>query len=822
MGSSLLESLDGSRILVTGATGFLGTALIEKLLRAVPGCEVVALVRPTRRYSATERLWREVLRNDCFDALRRTWGAAFDANCSSRLSALAGDVSEDGLGLDDEARQVIAGCDVVIHSAATVAFDAPFDTAVSVNLLGPSRVAKAIEDAFDLRRQLRPASAPTHLISVSTAYVAGTHPGRATETLVTDQVRSSARSRTHTTVTTEVDIKAEVDAAQRMRSDLEARSREGSLLKRFEAASRRELGSAGVHVLAERAEKLRADWVREQLVAAGRKRAQALGWPDAYAFTKALGERLLVAEHPNLALTVVRPSIIESALSEPHPGWIRGFRMAEPIIISYARGLLREFPGTPEGVIDVIPVDFVVNAIVALAARGPDPAGACVYHVASGTRNPLRYGRLVELVREWFSAHPLYDSKGQPIMVPEWSFPGRGRVKRQLGRATRALELLEQLLAALPVRGERAGLVAKVEERRALIERALGYVELYGAYTETEARFAVENLLELAGQLGPADAERLYFDPALIDWDHYVRDVHLPSVVAHARVRTSRATAKPEPRHERALTGILSPERSLAAFDLENTLVASNVVESYAWLASRSLPPAARARLVAKLVAEAPRLLALDLRDRSDFLRSFYRRYEGAPADALASDAIELFHDLLLAKAFPAGFARVRRHRALGHRTVLVTGALDFVVEALRPLFDEVISARMEVDQDGCLTGRLVELPPTGEARALALAEYAACESLDLDDAVAYADSVSDLPMLEAVGFPVAVNPDPRLAAIARRRGWHVEEWSRPARSTRSALPLSPGNVGERLLARLGPRPSGPGAHGSFMPGGGG
>ncbi len=69
-----------------------------------------------------------------------------------------------------------------------------------------------------------------------------------------------------------------------------------------------------------------------------------------------------------MPVTIVRPSIIESALQEPRPGWIRGFRMAEPVIISYARGLLKEFPGVPEGTVDVIPVDLVVAAILDAAA----------------------------------------------------------------------------------------------------------------------------------------------------------------------------------------------------------------------------------------------------------------------------------------------------------------------------------------------------------------------------------------------------------------------------------------------------------------------
>jgi len=466
--------------------------------------------------------------------------------------------------------------------------------------------------------------------------------------------------------------------------------------------------------------------------------------------------------------------------------------MAEPIIVSYGRGLLREFPGVPEGVVDVIPVDMVVAAIIAVAASGPDPAGPTVYHVASSVRNPLRYGELVDLVRSWFTDHPLYDSDGQPIMVPEWSFPGRGRVQRQLQRATRALTTAERVLGALPVRGERADLAARVEERRAQAERALGYTELYGAYTETEAHFRVDRLLALWERLSPEDRDRFCFDPGVITWADYVHDVHLPSVVEHARVRSTPRRSTVANRSDRARAAILSPERHLAAFDLENTLVASNVVESYAWLASRHLPVGERARFTARILREAPALLALDRRDRGDFLRSFYRRYDGAPAALLRRDAVEMFHHLLLAKSFPAGFARVRAHKALGHRTVLITGALDFVVEPLRPLFDEVVCARLGQDDEGRLTGRLDRLPPTGEARALVLAEYAAAQGLDLGESVAYADSASDLPLLECVGFPVAVNPEARLAAIARRRGWHVEVWDKAGGGARPPLPFGP------------------------------
>ncbi|MGH9099426.1 MAG: HAD family hydrolase, partial [Acidimicrobiales bacterium] len=247
-------------------------------------------------------------------------------------------------------------------------------------------------------------------------------------------------------------------------------------------------------------------------------------------------------------------------------------------------------------------------------------------------------------------------------------------------------------------------------------------------------------------------------------------------------------------RPERARRAILSADRHLAAFDLEHTLLAANVVDSYAWLASRHLPAARRPKLVAELLAQGPSLLALDRRDRGDFLRLFYRRYEGAPVAQVEEDAWELFHHHLLPRTFPAGISRVREHRRLGHRTLLVTGALDFVIAPLRPLFDDIVCARMG-QSDGRFTGRLDELPPIGEARGQLLADYADAHGIDLAESVAYADSASDLAMLESVGFPVAVNPETRLAAIARRRGWHVEHWTRATGGAASPLPLGPVDV---------------------------
>jgi alcohol-forming fatty acyl-CoA reductase len=769
MESMITSALDGKRIAVTGATGFLGTAFVERLLRGVPGCEVAVVVRSGKRTPAADRVKREILRNDCFDRLRAELGSEFDATIARRLFVIEGDVSRDGLGLDDAGRALLRDCHTVVHSAAAVAFDSPLDSAVETNLLGPSRVAAA----------MREAGCTGHLVAISTCYVAGSRRGDAPERILPD-----------TPFATEANWRNEVAAARRLRSDFDAASRSTKQLETFRKQARSELGAAGTPLLAAKTEKLREDWVRSQLVDAGRSRAASLGWPDAYAYTKALGERALLDTREHVPVTIVRPSIIESALAEPVPGWIRGFRMAEPVIISYARGLLKEFPGIPEGVVDVIPVDMVVAAMVAVCADGPDPSGPTVYQVASGSRKPLRYREMVNTIREWFTERPLYDREGQPILVPEWSFPGRGRVEAQLRRATGLLARGEKIISSLPVRGRQADFASTLEEKRSEAERALSYVELYGAYTETEALFRVDRLLALYARLPLVDQENFLFDPAAIEWRNYIRDVHLPSVVIHARVKTTAGKKEGTSRADRGRKAILSPDRHIAAFDLENTLISSNVVESFTWLATRDLSAKDRVIFTAKMLRDAPSLLSLDRKDRGDFLRSFYRRYEDAPAELLREDAWEYLTDLVITKSFPAGIRRVREHKALGHRTVLITGGLGFLVEPLRPLFDEIFAAEMSVGPDGLLTGELDVGPPTGEQRALILSGYAAAHNLSLEESVAYADSASDLPMLEAVGHPVAVNPEAKLATIARKRGWHVEDWAKAPGGPRPLLPI--------------------------------
>ena len=145
----IAEALAHKAVFITGSTGFLGTALVERLLRNVPELHLTLLVRPGRRVSAAQRARRELFRNDAFDRLRAqadASGESFEAMIERRVQVVAGDVSVDGLGLDPAGRAALAAADIVIHCAAAVSFDSPLDAAVEINLLGPSRIAQTLTE----------------------------------------------------------------------------------------------------------------------------------------------------------------------------------------------------------------------------------------------------------------------------------------------------------------------------------------------------------------------------------------------------------------------------------------------------------------------------------------------------------------------------------------------------------------------------------------------------------------------------------------------------------------------------------------------------
>ncbi|MDQ3932166.1 MAG: HAD-IB family hydrolase [Actinomycetota bacterium] len=739
------EALAGARLLLTGSTGFLGTALLERLLLDVPLERLDLLVR-----GDAEARVDALLSGPAFGPARKRLGPDGLAElAASKLRPISGDLHE---------VRVAEDVDLVIHAAATVSFDPPVAEAFATNLHGTLSLRKAANH--------RP------FLHVSTAYVAGVTRGTQHEE----------------PLELGIDWRREAEAAARIHDDVEAASRRPEVLDRLHRRAVREIGKAGPQSAARRAEELRRQWVRRREVEAGRARARSVGWPDVYTFTKALTEVALGETAADAPLAIVRPSIIESALTHPFPGWISGFRMADPVMLGYGRGALPEFPAIPEGVIDLIPVDLVVNGSIAVAAnlldtadRAPPPG---IYHLCSGNRNPLQFRDIYKHTRAYFLDKPLPEQGRGTYRVPEWHFPGRRAVERRLRTTEQVLGSAERLVERLP-RGRFARESARrMHQLRQRLDFARRHADLYGAYAEAEVIYTDERARALHDALSVEDRNDFGFDPTSFTWQHYLRNVHLPAITALLR--------RPLPARSEPRVVIPAPQPDappiLAVFDVEGTIVDSNVVEAYLWLRLADAGDgAARALVLARSAARLPRLLQAERLDRGEFLRHFYRAYEDADAKAVRALARETLGDLVLSRLAPAAARRIRAHRRAGHRVVFITGALDFIVEPIAPLADEVVSAHLR-EEGGRLTGDLTRPPLVGEARASWLRDYARATGADLAASYAYADSFSDLPLLEVVGIPVAVNPDVALNRVARTRRWPVEDWMAEAGAPRIAL----------------------------------
>ena len=212
-----------------------------------------------------------------------------------------------------------------------------------------------------------------------------------------------------------------------------------------------------------------------------------------------------------------------------------------------------------------------------------------------------------------------------------------------------------------------------------------------------------------------------------------------------------------------------------AFYDFDGTLVSSNVVTRCAFFA-KNHPSRAQAFLrYGKLLAAVPLWIALDLYSRRLFNEVFYRQYRGMREEWLAAKAEELFEKEIRPKIYPRAEEPLSSDRQQGFRLVLLSGGLDFALApAVRHFgFDDLICNRL-VYEEGVASGEVVSPLLAEQEKVAAVDRFCREYNVDTARSKAYSDSLSDLPMLEAVGLPSAVNPDRRLRRVANDRGWPV------------------------------------------------
>lgn len=220
-----------------------------------------------------------------------------------------------------------------------------------------------------------------------------------------------------------------------------------------------------------------------------------------------------------------------------------------------------------------------------------------------------------------------------------------------------------------------------------------------------------------------------------------------------------------------------SKSRAAAFYDVDGTLIKTNVVHAYAYYAANAPSLTDRLGRVAGLLASLPLYWVADKYDRKLFNDAFYRNYAGFGEDRLVVLGEEIFEKVIKPNIFESARDLIERSKGNGVHQVLVTGAIDHVTEPLADYLgvDHWVANRLEM-KDGIATGRLIEPMMAGANKALWVRRYAEHNGYDLDASFAYADSGSDLPMLSVVGNPSAVNPDFRLRTTAKAYQWPVLE----------------------------------------------
>jgi HAD superfamily hydrolase (TIGR01490 family) len=148
---------------------------------------------------------------------------------------------------------------------------------------------------------------------------------------------------------------------------------------------------------------------------------------------------------------------------------------------------------------------------------------------------------------------------------------------------------------------------------------------------------------------------------------------------------------------------------------------------------------------------------------------------EHQSASRLMAESHVWFNEMLKEHIAPRAVDQIDFHRQQDHRVALISASTQFAVQPVAEhLHLDFLCTRL-IDRDDELTGQIVEPPCYGAGKVVWAQRYAAEHGATLSEAYLYTDSYSDLPLLDAVGHPVAVNPDLRLKRLARKRGWPIE-----------------------------------------------
>ena len=524
------------RIFLIGSTGFLGKVTLSMLLHRFPNVGRIYLtVRARSQEESENRFWNNIVTAPPFDPLRERYGSALEGFIRDKVIVRGGDIAETNFGYSEEEAQAIADdIDIIINSAGNVTFNPTLESGLRTNVVGTQNVI-----AF-ARRMKRPA-----LVHVSTCFVAGNRSGAVWES--DDVIGYFPRRHESEMQGVQFSVDNEIADCAKLADRVRDEARDAMMAARFRELARKRLLEEGRDVddpdaLGLAVARERKVWTRTRLTDLGVERAAYWGWPNIYTYTKSLGEQLVAVEK-GIVRAIVRPSIVESAMSYPFPGWNEGFTTTAPIIFLIRKGQT-QIPADPKLILDITPVDQVASVMLAVAAQACVEDTPLVYQAATGDSNANNMERIIGLCgldkrrhyeekdtgpKIWnqiaarMEPRPVTVSKFENTSVPMFN-----------ATAKKASSLLDRVRPRWG--GGRVGdvidvLKDKVERVEELTRETADAFEMFRPFTVENAYvFRCDNVRSLFDRISEDERSLLTWHPEKFDWYDYWLNIHLPGL----------------------------------------------------------------------------------------------------------------------------------------------------------------------------------------------------------------------------------------------------------------------------------------------------
>jgi hypothetical protein len=517
---SVKEALSGRRILLTGASGFVGKVWLCMLLDKIPDVgRVYVLMRGKKRQAARERFESMVNESFAFQPLHERHGAGLSRFLSERVEVVSGDVSMPGLGIDPlVAARIVRDLDLVVHVAGQVDFNPELSAALSNNVEGTLHAAELAARAPNAR-----------FVQCSTCFVAGNREGRILEVATPNYAPNGK----------DLEFNAELAHLQQLVREVHESTTSDAameeLRKEVEASVAEKGHDPHNHQLVERILRRESKArLTERLVNAGKERAKYYGFPNVYTFTKSLAESALLARFPALQKSFFRPAIVESAVAFPMPGWNEGLNTSGPLV--YFTGTwFRHLPARKEKPLDVVPVDFCCAGIMAVAAALMQGTAKPAYQCATSDKHPLTVGRGLELTSLAHRRH--FREKGadaiERVVLSRWD----NRVVNDdhpinvdnMRKVTQLVsDALKEVPKGLPERLRKelkklAGKSDRLDRKLSVVEKV---IDTYKPFvSDNRQTFSCDELCGIN-----ADDAFFRYEPEKLDWRRYWIDQHVPGL----------------------------------------------------------------------------------------------------------------------------------------------------------------------------------------------------------------------------------------------------------------------------------------------------